>query len=229
MKYFLTSLLFLLNTSTMGLEAFSARYRLSLDHQPKGETYFNLKLTGTNSYSLEAYTQPEKDISLEDGTNEILESSRGYFDFSRVTPESYYYAVRKKTGTRILEFFFDWKNRQVLFRDQQVQEKFKLEEGAQDSLSYLLQAMILPAQAQREHKLPRLSVAGQQQFTLSKKLKRYISTPAGRYLAQQIEITVEGESKPRQLWLAVNKGYLPLLLEKPTPVGLVKMELMEIR
>ncbi len=229
MKYFPALFLLLLTSQNIhALTGFNATYQLSLNSEIKGTTQFNLRIDPGNNYSFEAFTEPAGAVPLADGTNEVLESSHGHYTESKILPDSYYYALRKKSGTHMLELFFNWKKKNVLFRDAKIQEQYPLEENTQDHLSYLLQAMLLGASHLHELRFPQLNVTGLQKVTLSKKLQRFISTPAGRYLGLKIEITVENEPQPRILWLAPKQAYLPLLLERKSQAGLVRMELIKV-
>jgi hypothetical protein len=220
-------LLLFLSRAAQALESFSAVYELSFNGEKKGETHFSLVLR-ENGYSFEAFTQPVEQLAKRDGTHEILETSHGHFDNGRPEPDSYYYAVRGASGTRMTEFFFDWKNKRLTLRGDSEVRKFKIQEGSQDRLSYLLRAMVLLDSSQHEAQFPRVSLEGSERITLKKKSRKYISTPAGRFLAREISITSDQPGGSRSLWLAPRHGGIPLLLIQENSKGTVRMELLKI-
>ncbi|WP_296803361.1 hypothetical protein, partial [Thiolapillus sp.] len=59
-------------------------------------------------------------------------------------------------------------------------------------------------------------------------LQKYISTPAGRFLALEINVETTDGKETRSLWLAVKHGFMPLLLTKNTGKGRVRMELTKV-
>lgn len=209
------------------LEPFSASYQLLLDDEKKGETQFSLLLPATG-YSFEAFTLPQGKLATVDIKHEILETSHGHFSEGRPEPDTYYYAVRNASGTQMLEFFFDWKKQQLTLRGEKERQKFTLESGTQDRLSYILRAMKLADSQQRIARFKRVSIEGTEEITLQKKLQKYISTPAGRFLALEISVETTGGKTPRSLWLAVKNNYIPLLLTKNTNKGRVRMELTKV-
>ncbi len=220
-------LLLFLSRATLALEPFSAVYELSFNGEKKGETHFSLKLDD-NGYSFEAFTQPVGPLAERDRKHEVLETSHGHFDNSRPEPDSYYYAVRSGSETLMTEFFFDWSKKQLTVRGDSQSQKFRLEEGTQDRLSYLLRAMALLDGSQREAQFPRVSLEGSERITLKRKLQKYISTPAGRFLAREISITSDKPGVSRFLWLASRQGGIPLLLIQENAKGKVRMELLKI-
>jgi hypothetical protein len=126
------------------------------------------------------------------------------------------------------EFFFDWKKMRLTLRSDDKQQKFLLEDGTQDRLSYLLRAMALLDSHQQEARFPRVSLEGSENIGLKKKLQKYISTPLGRMLAREISITSDKSGITRSLWLAAHRGGLPLLLIQQNDKGTVRMELVKI-
>ncbi|HDK37803.1 MAG TPA: DUF3108 domain-containing protein [Thiolapillus brandeum] len=213
--------------AALALEPFSASYQLLLDNDKKGETQFNLLLTN-NGYSFEAFTLPQGKLSKIDSKHEILETSHGHFNLGKPKPDTYYYAVRNASGTTMLEFFFNWKQKQLTLRGDKNQQKFALETGTQDRLSYILQAMALADSPLHTAYFKRVFLDGTENIILQKKLQKYISTPAGRFLALEIHIETSDGKDPRSLWLAVKQNFMPLLLVKNTRQGAVRMELTKI-
>lgn len=222
-RLILALLVTLTAAKSLALDSFSADYQLLVNGEKKGETHFNLQIKETG-YSFEAFTEPTE----QKGAREVIETSHGHFDGTRPEPDSYYYALRSETGTQMVELFFDWKNRLTTARGPDDKQSFGLEEGTQDRLSYLLRAMALADSARFDAEFPRISIEGVEKTKLNKKTRRYISTPGGRYLAQEISITNGNSGQSRTLWLAVKKGYLPLALEQQTEEGVVRMELIRI-
>lgn len=220
-------LLALLPASALALEPFSANYQLLFDGEKKGETQFSLLLPQAG-YSFEVFTLPLGKLATIDVKHEILESSHGHFKDGRPQPDTYYYAVRNASGTQMLEFFFDWKKKQLTLRGDKERQKFALESGTQDRLSYILRAMKLADSHQRIARFKRVSIEGTEEITLQKKLQKYISTPAGRFLAVEISVKTTGNKGSRSLWLAVKHGFIPLLLTKTTNKGHVRMELTKM-
>ncbi len=220
-------LLLFLSPAALALEPFSAVYELSFNGEKKGETHFSLMLDG-NGYSFEAFTQPVGALAEKDSRHEVLETSHGHFDHRRPEPDNYYYAVRSGSETLMTEFFFDWKRKQLTIREDSQSQKFRLEDGTQDRLSYLLRAMALLDGSQREAQFPRVSLEGSERITLKRELQKYISTPAGRFLAREISITSNKPEVSRSLWLAPRQGGIPLLLIQENSKGTVRMELLKI-
>ena len=60
----------------------------------------------------------------------------------------------------MLEFFFDWKKNQLTLRGDKEQQKFALEDGTQDHLSYILRAIMLAESNQRIARFKRISIEG---------------------------------------------------------------------
>ena len=220
-------LLFLLPATAGALEAFSAIYELSFNGSKKGETHFSLILH-KDGYSFEAFTQPAGQLAEQDSKHEILETSHGHFDNGRPEPDTYYYALRSSSGTLMTEFFFDWKNMRLTLRSEEEQQKFILEDGTQDRLSYLLRAMALLDSKQQEARFPRVSLEGSENISLKRKLQKYISTPAGRFFAREVSITSDKPGVTRSLWLASQHGGIPLLLTRKNDKGTVQMKLLKI-
>lgn len=225
MKFLPWLLLLLLAQTAAALEPFSASYQLLWNGVKKGDTYFTLQ-SGANGYDFESFTRPA--TLPEQGRHEVLERSQGHYDGTRPEPDSYYYAVKTDQGSEMVEIFFDWKQMTMTLRSDKSQEKYRLEEGTQDRLSYLLRAMALAADTRSEAAFPRVSVEGAERITLHEKSRRYLTTPAGRFLAQEVTITNENGSSVRRLWLAVKKGFMPLVMEHRNGDGLVRMELTGI-
>ncbi len=221
------ALLLSLPTSSFALEAFSATYKLQFNQELKGETQFSLLLKN-NEYSFEAFTLPQGKLAALNSKHEVLETSHGHFVAGRPEPDSYYFAVRNTSGTQMLELFFDWKKQLLSLRGDTQQQKFKLEKGSQDRLSYILRAMMLAQSHQREARFKQVSVSGTEEITLKKKLQQYITTPAGRYLALEISIESNKAQSARSLWLAVKHNFIPLILTKHTNKGLVQMEITKL-
>ena len=219
--------LLFLSRAAQALEPFSAVYALSFNGERKGETHFSLTLH-ENGYSFEAFTRPVGQLAERDSRHEILETSHGHFDNGRPEPDSYYYAVRSGSETLMTEFFFDWSRKQLTVRGDSESQKFRLEEGTQDRLSYLLRAMALLDGSQNEARFPRVSLEGSERITLKRKLQKYISTAAGRFLAREISITSDKQGVSRSLWLAPRHGGIPLLLVQENGKGTVRMELLKI-
>lgn len=220
-----TLLLLFLAQALPALEPFSASYQLLWNGEKKGETWFTLQSDG-RSYSFESFTRPAGVPEQE--PHEVLERSQGHFDGTRPEPDSYYYAVKTGRETDMVEVFFDWKQMLMTIRGNDGQERYKLEEGTQDRLSYLLRAMALAAGSRSEAAFPRVSIEGAEKISLEEKSRRYLSTPAGRFLAQEVTIRNENGSSVRHLWLAVKKGFMPVALEHRTTEGLIRMELTGI-
>ncbi len=220
-------LLLLLSSAAQALEPFSAIYELSFNGVKKGETHFSLILH-KDGYSFEAFTQPAEQLLQQDSKHEILETSHGHFDNGRPEPDNYYYALRSASGTLLTEFFFDWKNMRLTLRSDKEQQKYILEDGTQDRLSYLLRAMVLLDSHQQEARFPRVSLEGSENIGLKKKLQKYISTPVGRMLAREISITSDKPGVTRSLWLASQHGGIPLLLIQKNDKGTVRMEIVKI-
>ncbi|BAO45199.1 DUF3108 domain-containing protein [Thiolapillus brandeum] len=220
-------LLLLLSPAVQALEPFSAIYELSFNGVKKGETHFSLILH-KDGYSFEAFTQPADQLVERDSKDEIMETSHGHFDNGRPEPDSYYYALRSASGTSMTEFFFDWKKMHLTLRSDDKQQKFILEDGTQDRLSYLLRAMVLLDSHQQEARFPRVSLEGSENIGLKKKLQKYISTRLGRMLAREISITSDRPGITRSLWLAAQHGGIPLLLTQKNDKGTVRMELVKI-
>jgi hypothetical protein len=213
--------------ASIALEAFNATYHLQFNHEIKGETQFNLLLKN-NEYSFEAFTLPQGKLAALNSKHEVLETSHGQLLSGRPVPDTYYYAVRNISGTQMLELFFDWKKQQLTLRGDKNQQKFKLENGSQDRLSYILRAMMLANSHQREVRFKQVSIAGTEELILKKKLQKYISTPAGRFLALEISIQSSKTQSSRSLWLAVKKDFIPLVLTKHTAKGPVRMALTKL-
>ncbi len=224
MRRLLIPLLLLLPAAAAALEPFEASYRLLHDGELKGETRFILRLHDSG-YRFQAITRPAGEGT---GDHQVLEASQGHFDGDRPEPDAYYYAVKENGRTRMAELFFDWEKMELTLRHDQGQEKYRLEEGTQDRLSYLLRAMALAAGPRAQAAFPRVGVEGTERLLLHEKRQQQLETPAGRFLAREVVITPEEGSARRHLWLAVREGWLPLLLERHRDDGVVRMELVRI-
>lgn len=224
MKTWLCWLLLIAALPVHALEPFAAQYRLLVDGQPRATAQFRLALEDQR-YELRTRVQPNGEPGAP--AREILESSQGSWSASEVRPERYLYSVRNDQQTQTLALGFDWANQRLILQSGDRQETYRLDEQAQDRLSYLLKAMILAAGNRKKISFPRLAVEGRETFTLERVRRQFLSTPAGRFLA--LEIRVQSDHSPeRRLWLAVEKGYLPLAIEQKRPEGLVRMELTAI-
>jgi len=220
-------LLGLFPTLAGALEPFDASYRLLYNGELKGEARFSLRITD-QGYRFKAVTRPAGAALSQQPDHEVLESSHGHFDGGHPEPDAYYYAVKSNGETRMVEIFFDWKKMELLLRGDESQERYRLEEGTQDRLSYLLRAMALADDLRAEAAFPRVASDGTERIVLHRKLRRYLDTPAGRFLGQEITIS-SGESRPtRHLWLAAKRGWLPLVLEHRDGDAVVRMELTRI-
>ncbi len=217
--------LLLLTASSRALEPFDATYQLLLNGEKKGDAHFRLRADETG-YSFESFTQPVE--ALRQGRHEVLERSEGRFDGNRPRPDSYYFAIRTDQASEMVEIFFDWKQMLMALRSSQAREKYTLEAGTQDRLSYLLRAMALAADHVSEAVFPRVSIEGSEKIRLHKKLRKHVATPAGRFLAQEITITGANGKSVRHLWLAVRREFLPVVLEHENEQGVVRMELTGI-
>ena len=223
-RHLLLCALFLVSPS-WALDSFGASYQLLLNGEKKGDSHFSLQADQAG-YSFESFTQPVP--ALRQGRHEVLESSQGRFVDGRPEPDRYYFAIRTDESTEMVEIFFDWKRKLMTWRSNEEQEKYQLEDGTQDRLSYLLWAMTQAGGRGTEATFPRVSIEGSEKIRLHKKHKRHLSTPAGRFLVQEIAITGEDDKPARRLWLAVRKGYLPVAMEHQTEQGVVRMELTRI-
>ena len=210
------------------VQSYTANYRLLFNGEHVGDARFSLKLTPDNQYSFEALTRPAGKMSADGTRHEVLEASSGILQRGTPVPGHYYTAVKTGNGTEMLEFFYDWKSMTLTRRGDKGQQKSALQKQSQDKLSYLLRAMTLAAEHKNSAKVPLLSSAGTRQLSMRKKNRRYISTAAGRVLAQQLELSYGIESPDRSLWLSVDHNYLPVLLEQKTGKGIVRMELKRI-
>ena len=224
MKTWLCWLLLIAALPVHALEPFAAQYRLLVDGQPRATAQFRLALEDQR-YELRTRVQSNGEPGAP--AREILESSQGTWSASDVRPERYLYSVRNDQQTQTLALGFDWANQRLILQSGDRQETYRLDEQAQDRLSYLLKAMRLAAGNRKKIRFPRLAVEGREAFTLERVRRQFLSTPAGRFLA--LEIRVQSDHSPeRRLWLAVEKGYLPLAIEQKRPEGLVRMELTAI-
>ncbi len=218
-------------TAVLALEDFEADYRLFYNGELKGEAHFSLRiLEQGKEYRFKATTRPAGKMADEATDHEVLESSHGHFDGSRPEPDNYYYAVKQAGKTHMVELFFDWKQRLLTLQQGEARQQYRLEEGAQDRLSYLLRAMALSAGLRAEASFPRVAPDGAERITLHKKLRKHLDTAAGRLLAQEVVIySGSDRSHPtRRLWLAVNRAWVPLLMEHDAGDGVVRMELLRL-
>ena len=219
------------SAAVLALEDFEADYRLYFNGKLKGEAHFSLHLLEQGKeYRFKAITRPAGELAGKAAGHEVVESSHGHFDGSRPEPDSYYYAVKQDGKTRMVELFFDWKQGLLTLRQEEKQQKYRLEEGAQDRLSYLLRAMALSAGLRAEASFPRVAPDGAERITLHKKLRKHLDTAAGRLLAQEVAIYSGDEHNhpTRRLWLAVHRAWVPLLMEQDAGEGVVRMELLRL-
>ena len=223
--------LLLASTSVLAsrsLQSYTANYRLLFNGEHVGDARFSLKLTPDNRYSFEALTRPSGKMRADGTRHEVLEASSGILQQGTPVPDHYYNAVKTGDGTEMLEFFYDWRSMTLTRRGDKAQQKSALQKQSQDKLSYLLKAMMLAADHKNSAKFPLLTSAGTRQLNMRKKNRRYISTAAGRVLAQELELSYGIESPDRNLWLSVDHNYMPVLLEQKTDKGIVRMELSRI-
>ena len=92
-------------------------------------------------------------------------------------------------------------------------QKAALKKQSQDRLSYLLNAMKLAGDHRNSVIVPLITGTGTRQLSIRKKNRRHINTAAGRVLAQELELSYGIESPNRSLWLSLDQGCLPVLLE----------------
>jgi len=210
-------------TALRAIEPFEATYRLLYNGEPKGETRFSLHLE-SGDYRFRAVTRPLGDAL----DHQVLEASQGRLDGARPRPATYYYAVKERGRTRMVELIFDWGRAQLKVRDERGQENYALEPGAQDRLSYLLQAMALTEGPESEARFLRVGPMGAERLVLEKKREGFLDTPAGRFPTREILIRSGDGGSVRHLWLAANGNPLPLLLEQHQDDALVRMELVRI-
>jgi hypothetical protein len=210
------------------VQSFSADYRLLFNGDHVGDARFSLQLKADNQYSFESFTRPAGIMNKDDTRHEILEASSGSLQGGTPVPEHYYTAVKTANGTNMLEFFYDWKTMTLIRKDDNDQQETELKKHSQDRLSYLLQAMKLAANHRNSAKVPLITSAGTKQLTIRKRNRRYMNTAAGRVLSQKLELSYGIEAPDRSLWLSLDHGYLPVLLEQKTDKGVVRMELTAI-
>lgn len=210
------------------IQSYTADYRLLFNGEHVGDAKFSLKLTPDNKYSFEAFTRPAGKMSVDSARHEVLEASSGVLQNGIPVPDHYYTAVKTGDSTNMLEFFYDWQTMTLTRKGDNGQQKATLKKQSQDRLSYLLKAMKLAGDHKNSVIFPLLTSAGTKQLSMRKKNRRYISTAAGRVLAQELELSYGIESPDRSLWLSVDHDYLPVLLEQKTEKGIVRMELMQI-
>lgn len=223
--------LLLVNTSALAsrsVQSFSADYRLLFNGDHVGDARFSLKLTQDNQYSFEAFTRPAGKMNVDDTRHEVLEASSGKLQGGIPVPDHYYTAVKTGKGTNMLEFFYDWQTMTLTRKGDNGQQKAELKKQSQDRLSYLLNAMKLAEAHKNSAVVPLITDAGSKQLSIRKKNRRHINTATGRVLAQELELSYGIESPDRSLWLSLDHGYLPVLLEQKTEKGIVRMELKQI-
>lgn len=214
--------------ATRSAQSYTANYRLIFNGEHVGNARFSLKLTPDNQYSFEALTRPAGKMSVASPRHEVLEASSGVLQNGTPVPDHYYTAVKTDDGTDMLEFFYDWQTMTLTRKGDNGQQKAVLQKQSQDRLSYLLKAMKLAGDHKNSVKFPLLTSAGARQLSMRKTNRRYISTAAGRVLAQELELSYGIEPADRNLWLSVDHNYLPVLLEQKTDKGIVRMELIQI-
>jgi hypothetical protein len=210
------------------VQSFTANYRLTFNGDHVGDARFSLKLTTDNQYSFEAFTRPAGKMSADNTLHEVFEASSGMLLGGMPVPDHYYTAVKTDSGTDMLEFFYDWKTMTLTRKSDNGQQKAKLKKQSQDRLSYLLNAMKLAGGHRNSVIVPLITGAGTKQLSIRKKNRRHINTKTGRVLAQELELSYGIESPDRSLWLSLDDGYLPVLLEQKTDKGIVRMEIMQV-
>ena len=210
------------------VQSFSADYRLLFNGDHVGDARFTLQLRENDQYSFESFTRPAGIMNKDDARHEILEASSGSLQGGTPTPAHYYTAVKTADGTRMLEYFYDWENMTLTLKGDDDQEKTVLEKHSQDRLSYLLQAMKLAESHRNSLKTPLITAAGTRQLSILKKNRRFMDSAAGRTLLQELHLSYGIESPDRSLWLSLDHGYMPVLLEQKTEEGIVRMELSKI-
>lgn len=209
---------------------FSADYQLTFNNEKVGQAYFRLEIQGGQKYNFEVFTMPTGKVASAAGKLEVLEASMGQLKDGIPVPDSYYYAIRRETGTELLEYFYDWNKMLLTIKSADKQESINLAPGTQDRLSYLLYAMLLADSQKAAAEFPLSTPDNTAKTRLRFKNKQYSSLPAGRLLLQEVEqYRGSGSKKPdRTLWLAANKGYVPALIENRTAKGTVRMELLNL-
>ena len=211
------------------LEPFSADYQLMFNGEQVGKAFFSLKLQDNQQYNFEVFTLPTSTLAAGEEKQEILEASNGQLRDGIPVPDSYYYAVRKQSTTELLEFFYDWKGLQLTMRSDKAQVSIDLQPDSQDTLSYLLYAMILAMNHKVQAEFPLYTPDDTTRTRLRLKNKHYQDLPAGRLLLQEVEQYRGTGSKPdRTLWLAADRGYVPALLENRNGEDVVRMELLRL-
>ena len=214
--------------ATRSVQSFTADYRLLFNGEHVGDARFNLKLSTDNQYSFEAFTLPAGKMAVDNTRHEILEASSGKLQDETPVPDYYYTAVRTSEGTDMLEFFYDWQTMVLTRKNGKGQQETELKIRSQDKLSYLLSAMKLADNHKNSIIVPQLTSTDTKLLSIRKKSRRHINTATGRVLAQELELSYGPQQTGRSLWLSLDHGYLPVLLEQKTDKGIVRMELMQI-
>jgi len=210
------------------VQSFAADYRLLFNGEHVGDARFTLKLTADRHYSFEAFTLPAGKMAEDNTRHEVLEASNGKLQGNLPVPDHYYTAVRTSEGTAMLEFFYDWQAMTLTRKDDNGQQKTELKIQSQDKLSYLLNAMMLANDHKNSIIVPLLTGTDSKQLSIRKKNRQHINTTAGRVLAQELELSYEQQQADRSLWLSLDHGYLPVLMEQKTDKGTVRMELLQV-
>lgn len=210
------------------VQSFSADYRLLFNGEHVGDARFTLKLTADNQYSFEAFTLPAGKMAVDHDRHEVLEASSGKLQGNGPVPDHYYTAVRTSDSTAMLEFFYDWQSMTLTRKDDKGQQKTELKIHSQDKLSYLLNAMKLAEGHKNSITVPLLTATGSKQLNIRRKNRHHINTATGRVLAQKLELSYAQQQPDRNMWLSLDHGYLPVLIEQKTEKGTVRMELLQV-
>ena len=208
-------------------QAFSADYRLMFNEKLVGRAFFRLELQEDHNYSFEVFTIPAGEVADEHPDHEVLEGSNGRLDNGLPVPDSYYYSVRDESGIRLLEFFFLWPEQELRINTDDQQHVLELASGTQDRLSYLLNAMKLAGGNLTEVSFPLSTPDNTRETRLRVGIQKNLKVPAGTLRSIKVERFQGNGKADRILWLAVNKGNIPALLENITPKGTARMELVK--
>jgi len=210
--------------------AYKAEYQLTHEGKLVGRAFFTLSIGEKGTYKSEVYTVPDGEMFSRDATMEILEESRGHLTKNGIAPDHYAYKLRQADKDSTLEFIFDWKEKQFTAQHDVNKATSPLEVGTQDRLSYLLQIRH-DLLNRKPESLFLIAEPGRAQLSrfLARSQKR-LQLPAGRIMARKVERLEENTSRTELvLWYAKDYDQLPVLLEKQTATGEVRMELVSYK
>ncbi|MEW5893224.1 MAG: DUF3108 domain-containing protein [Pseudomonadota bacterium] len=191
-------------------QGFTARYSLSLEGMPLGETERRLERLANGDYLYATRTQATGVAALL-MKDRIREESRFRFSKGRFLPLEYRYERSGGKQARSSSVQFDWKTRQARGNHNGEVWQVPVKPGVLDRLLYQL-AVTYDLQTQRKRLSYQIAERGAvKQYDLAQAGEEILDTPLGPQATLKLQ-RIEGDYET-SLWLAKGLVYLPVRIE----------------